>query len=173
MVFLTSDSHYFHANIIKYARRPFTCLHDMNKVMTERWNEVIKPGDTVFHLGDVAFGSKKKLTALRERLNGTIYLVRGNHDGSITKMNDAGFIVISPGYRKIEGIKFRLTHAYNNKSFPRYLWGLHGHRHAIYPPDEGEYVDYRQKSINVGVDYHEYYPISINYIKEIIRGEFK
>ncbi len=170
MIWFTEGHHFFHRNIIKYANRPFSCLHEMNKTMTERWNEVIKPEDTVYHLGDLALGSKKKLVSLRERLNGKILIVRGNHDRTATSLRDCGFIVIPPGYRKIEGIKFRLTHAYKNKSFPRYLWSIHGHSHALYPPDEGEYVDYRQRSINVGVDYHEYTPISIERIKEIIRG---
>ena len=173
MIWFSSDQHWSHKNIIKYCHRPFNSTHLMNKVMTERWNSVVKPEDTVYHLGDIAFGGKKKLVSLRERLNGTIYLVRGNHDGSITKMTDAGFIVIPPGYRKIGGVKFRLTHRYKNKSFPRYLWTIFGHQHAIYPPDELEGVDYRQKSINVCVDYWNYYPISIDQIKEIIRGGTK
>ena len=45
--FFTSDSHFHHANIIKYCNRPFSSVEEMNQVMIERWNEVVKPDDVV------------------------------------------------------------------------------------------------------------------------------
>ncbi len=173
MIWLTEGHHYFHKNIIKYTNRPFNSTHQMNKVMTERWNERVQPEDTVYHLGDLALGNRKKLVSLRERLNGKILIVRGNHDRSTTSLRDSGFIVIPKGYHVIGGIKFRLTHDYGSNPRKRYIYTLHGHSHPVLPIEEYEGVDYRRKSINVGVDYWNYYPLSIEHIKEIIKGEFK
>ena len=50
--FFTSDTHFNHANIIKFCNRPFKDVEQMNDVMIANWNGVIGKDDTVFHLGD-------------------------------------------------------------------------------------------------------------------------
>ena len=46
-VFFTSDTHFNHANIIKYCKRPFASVEEMNGEMISRWNKVVRPRDTV------------------------------------------------------------------------------------------------------------------------------
>ena len=78
-----SDTHFFHDNIIKYCNRPFADAEEMNETMVQRWNERVKPGDKVYHLGDVGLGFKgdeSKIAALLGRLNGQKRLIVGNHD---------------------------------------------------------------------------------------------
>lgn len=50
--------------------------------MIERWNEVVRDGDTVYHLGDVLFGKDKMdwLNKHMPRLRGKKRLIFGNHD---------------------------------------------------------------------------------------------
>ena len=50
--------------------------------MIERWNEVVRDGDTVYHLGDVLFGQDKEswLNTHMPRLKGKKRLIFGNHD---------------------------------------------------------------------------------------------
>lgn len=79
-LFFTSDTHFGHSNIIKFCSRPFKDVHEMNEVMVRNWNEVVKPGDTVFHLGDFAFGGSQLWSNMLDKLNGDIHLVLGNHD---------------------------------------------------------------------------------------------
>lgn len=76
----TSDSHFGHANILEFEKeaRPFKTLEEMHEVMIERWNSVVRDGDTVYHLGDFCFGRKNMEIALR--LRGKKRLVLGNHD---------------------------------------------------------------------------------------------
>lgn len=52
MIFFTSDTHFYHTNIIKYCNRPFKSMHEMNEVMMNNWNKIVKPTDTVCHLGE-------------------------------------------------------------------------------------------------------------------------
>jgi calcineurin-like phosphoesterase family protein len=87
--FLTSDLHFFHRNIIQYSNRPYLNengdpdVDAMNEGIVANWNEVVGPKDRVYILGDVAMGGKSKAPKLAEylrRLNGTKYLVPGNHD---------------------------------------------------------------------------------------------
>lgn len=80
MDFFTSDTHFGHSNIISYCNRPFTSVEQMNQEMIERWNRVVMPEDTVYHLGDVAMGSKVHWQDYRLALRGRIVYLLGNHD---------------------------------------------------------------------------------------------
>jgi calcineurin-like phosphoesterase family protein len=77
---LVSDTHFFHANIIKYCNRPFKDAVDMNEELVKRWNSVVKPNDIVHHLGDFCFGKKENVLDILPKLNGKIDIVLGNHD---------------------------------------------------------------------------------------------
>jgi len=80
---VTSDTHFFHRNIIRYCNRPFKNEFEMNAVIEKNWNELISEGDNVYHLGDVFFGLKGRESLakdLMKRLNGNIFLTYGNHD---------------------------------------------------------------------------------------------
>lgn len=88
--FLISDTHFYHKNIIKYCNRPFwkdksnepsdEDVLEMNETLIKRWNDVVRPEDLVFHLGDFAFGDKQRIIEIAKRLNGKIYFIMGNHD---------------------------------------------------------------------------------------------
>ncbi len=41
-IWLISDTHFDHADIIKYCARPFIDVKEMNKVLVENWNNMIK-----------------------------------------------------------------------------------------------------------------------------------
>lgn len=60
-VFMISDLHFSHANIIKYCKRPFSSVDEMNSTMITNWNNTVKEDDTVFVLGDVFFKINKDL----------------------------------------------------------------------------------------------------------------
>lgn len=77
-IWVTSDTHFGHENIISYCDRPFSSVEEMDEKLIENWNSVVKPSDKVYHLGDVFFGGNPRLTL--GRLNGKKRLVVGNHD---------------------------------------------------------------------------------------------
>jgi len=51
----------------------------MNDKLVEQWNKVVPENGIVFHLGDFSFNAKTVIN-LAEKLNGTIILLKGNHD---------------------------------------------------------------------------------------------
>lgn len=81
-IFVTSDLHFGHANIIKYCERPFTSVPEMDEIMIVKWNNVVGFDDTVFVLGDYAMGDRKNGLSYLTRMNGTKVLINGNHDKS-------------------------------------------------------------------------------------------
>jgi calcineurin-like phosphoesterase family protein len=154
-VFVTSDTHFGHANIIKYAGRPFDSVEEMDEALVENWNSVVKQGDKVYHLGDVTMNSKS--LDILNRLNGRKVLIKGNHD--IQKLK-----FYTPHFYDIRGChelgKFILTHipvAISQKL--RYSSGnIHGHLHEKSMEDPWY--------INVSVEQTNYTPISFD---EIVR----
>lgn len=78
-IFFSSDSHYYHQNVIKYCARPHLTVEEMNEDMIAKWNNIVKPEDTAYVLGDFSLAFRP-VEAFSFRLNGTRYLVPGNHD---------------------------------------------------------------------------------------------
>lgn len=79
-LFITSDTHFWHSNIIRYCNRPWSDVESMNKALIENWNSVVGENDKVIHLGDFCFGNKTKAESIIKQLHGKIDLVMGNHD---------------------------------------------------------------------------------------------
>ena len=78
----TSDTHFFHDNILRYCNRPFKNSLEMNNALIKNWNDLVGKDDIVYHLGDFSFGKDKKtnIPDLVSKLNGKIHLILGNHD---------------------------------------------------------------------------------------------
>ena len=76
-VWVTSDTHFLHENIIKYCDRPFKDKEEMTEALITTWNEQVGDDDLVIHLGDVTFSKDYDVLSL---LNGKKILVLGNHD---------------------------------------------------------------------------------------------
>lgn len=93
-IYVISDTHFGHANIIKYCDRPFQTIEEMDLALINRWNKVVSGNDIVIHLGDFAFSTKEGVTAYRNQLNGRIWLLRGNHDRSVNSLYEAGIEIV-------------------------------------------------------------------------------
>lgn len=89
-IYFIADTHFSEENIMRYENRPFQDVEGMNCALVANWNGIVKENDIVYVLGD--FGAGGQEAFFLSRLNGTKYLVKGNHD---TKSNDyyreAGF----------------------------------------------------------------------------------
>lgn len=134
-IWLTSDTHFDHANIIKYEGRPFRDNLDMTEVLISNWNSVVGPEDLIIHLGDVFFCGAERMAHISSRLNGRKILIRGNHDRGYTntKFKKMGFDVFNYYFK--DG--FLLSHwpqddqALNVAVSGGYLRGnIHGHVHG-------------------------------------------
>lgn len=80
---ITSDCHFNHVRILDYNRdtRPFSSPQEMNETIICNWNECVRPGDTVFVVGDFFMGKKETIPEILPQLNGErIYVIKGNHD---------------------------------------------------------------------------------------------
>lgn len=162
-IFFTSDTHFGHANIIKYCNRPFADVTEMDEQMTARWNAKVKPGDVVYHIGDFSLAKDASLIQnYAKALNGQIHLILGNHDQKRVQFLK-GFADVKP-YKevKIGDQKIIMCH-YAFKTWNgshRGSWDLHGHSHGSLPKDMNA------KQIDVGVDCWNFTPISFEEVAE-------
>jgi calcineurin-like phosphoesterase family protein len=131
----------------------------MRDVLIERWNSVIRPGDTVYHLGDFCFG--KESLAIAQFLNGKKRLVLGNHDVYPVAEYLKYFDKV---YGALFWKKCLLTHipVHPSSLGVRTLINIHGHTHSRDVMTESGYVDYRY--FNVSVDRNFLTPIHADVI---------
>ena len=81
-IFVTSDHHFDHSNIIRYCKRPFNSAALMNQEMVHRWNAVVGEEDIVYHLGDFTMSYITTAMHWFGELKGLIYILRNwqHHD---------------------------------------------------------------------------------------------
>lgn len=164
-IFVTSDTHLCHENIIKFTDvsgnkiRPFNNVWEMNETILQHWNSVVKPNDIVWHLGDVFMGNRKSAGAILNKLHGKKYLIVGNHD----HLNGKEFITLKEHFQEIhfwqvwKKEKLILSHIPLREDTFRpkgdKYRNIHGHIHEKPSPD-GPYR-------NVCVEQTNYYPLSL------------
>jgi len=78
--FYTADTHFGHEAIIGHCSRPFASVPEMDRYLIDRWNDVVRDGDLVYHLGDFAFADAEYASWVFHQLNGRKILILGNHD---------------------------------------------------------------------------------------------
>ena len=157
--YFTSDQHFGHARIIEMCARPFRDVDEMDRHMINAWNGVVRPDDTVWHLGDFAYRMKPgRLTGLFHRLNGIKNLIVGNHDGddtlalpwaSVAQMREIS----------VDGQRIWLSH-YALREWPRFFKdSMHffGHSHSRMPGS--------RRCLDVGVDNIGFTPQTLEQMK--------
>lgn len=166
-IYIISDLHFNHANIIKYCDRPFSSLEEMNKTMYSYWNSKIEEKDIVYYLGDLAMSPERKALEVAESLNGNILFVDGNHDD--ISIENAPFPLVKSFTSQIEGIEFYFTHRPEDIPESWDGWKIYGHHHNNFPEDHPFYNPHK-KSFHVSAELINYTPLPFSYFPEIIKN---
>ena len=189
-IFLTSDTHWGHANILGFCNRPFANVEEMNHKLIENWNNKVPTDGLVFHLGDFAWGGYPFWKNIRSQLNGEIILIKGNHDEKNITPTAAEelFKFVTPQMKiRVEGRAVYLNHnpflCYGGtyRDPKGLVYQAFGHVHSG-PGAKGLDVD--RPSIlfptqyDVGVDNNNYEPISWaefneKISKQLLKSKFK
>lgn len=86
----------------------------MNKGIAHIWNQHVKQGDVIYHLGDFSFkpfSKTKEITDLTKSLNGFKILVLGNHDYKEITPTFGVDISVPFAYLKLGNVDFKLNHS--------------------------------------------------------------
>lgn len=174
-MFVTSDLHFNHGNVIGFCKRPYDTVEQMNEDLIEKWNNVVTAEDTVYVLGDFFMGMLTEVEGILKRLNGKIILIRGNHDtkNRLELLERNGVIIKDIDYVSYKGLFFIMCHfPVYNPDFVKMIRDsntegilLYGHIHekaSTGYTGEGTY--------HVGVDTNNYTPINIEDLWQEIKG---
>jgi calcineurin-like phosphoesterase family protein len=172
-----SDTHFYHNRIIKLAKRDFPYNEDdpsvgvpvMNAHMIEAWNDTVRPGDVVYHLGDFGWQYKnfEDIEGVFNQLKGDKHLIIGNHD----EMDDLRRLKWSSIsiYKeiKVDDVKIVLFHypiAEHNKVHAnmkkKRLISMHMHGHVHSKPND-PFKNLNRFALDVGVDNLGYRPLPV------------
>lgn len=176
-IWVISDTHFNHNSMLTFkdkdgnlVRSQFTDVNHMNECMIDNWNSVVKPGDKIYHLGDVFMGDREWFQRNWPKLNGSKRLIVGNHD-DIKYMATGGFFQKIQMWRLFSEFGLMLSHVpleqgslkiYGSKdkgllSVPIQLLNIHGHIHQNASPP-GPYR-------NVSVEVINYTPVNIEELR--------
>lgn len=128
-VFVIADTHFGHKRICEFESlaRPFASVEEHDRTLVERWNAVVKPKDTVWHLGDVFFGRNGH--EVMATLHGVKKLVLGNHDHYPLAIYQQYFSKIF-GAAQFDGCILTHVPVHPGQLATRYRLNIHGHMHS-------------------------------------------
>ena len=149
-VYLTSDTHANHDNIIRYCDRPFHSANEMNHALVNNWNSRIKDDDLVIHLGDLSLGNLSATERFVSALRGRKVLVRGNHDPNkvCSLVKSLGWFVIKKSF-VVGDVLF--IHDPPDVVDDDISFIVHGHHHGKLP---------MRGRVDLGVDPYRFFPVN-------------
>ena len=160
--YLTSDTHFWHENILKFdngtMRPQFKNVEEMNSHIISMWDKHLKPGDTLIHLGDVYFAGQKGRdwckAVFPTVLKGVkTILILGNHD-NVKQIVSANIFDEVYAYVKVNRKNFTLSHKpIALEQLKNGMINIHGHIHNN-PDIPGPYH-------NVSVEKTNYIPVKL------------
>ncbi len=186
-VFFTSDLHFGHENVLRFDKRPFASVEEMDAELVKRWNAKVGKGDLVYVLGDMIWKTHNSdAHDLIKSLNGQIILIKGNHDRFLhnakaksalagVKDYDDICVTLENGEKRRVILSHYFIPFYNAHRYKAIH--LHGHSHLT---EESAYelafeqylrsVGYAPQIYNVGCMYWNYEPVTLD---EILANEGK
>jgi calcineurin-like phosphoesterase family protein len=177
-IWFFSDHHFGHANILTFTdgntgalvRPMFDNVDQMDEFMVETWNADVKPGDLVWHGGDITFDKKKFTDKILNQLHGRLRITVGNHD-DIKFLAGLGRIEKLVESRRFDEFGFVYSHRpmhqeglWNHRQ-NRFMVSMHGHIHQNASPSG--------LHLNVSVEATSYKPVHIEDVTARARAQYE
>lgn len=164
----TSDTHFGHENIIKLSNRPFKNAKEMDRVLIDTYNRMVKPNDYLYILGDFCWGNTNDLLNYRAQIKcNNVIMIWGNHDMHVRyderaqqafkSTHDLLDITIN----RQDIVLFHYPILEWNRFF-RGSWHLYGHVHGNINHFPGALA------VDVGVDVQNYEPVDFEILQHIM-----
>jgi len=201
-IYFTSDWHVGHTNVLDFDNRPFKDLGEMHEKLVKNFNMLVPDHGITYFLGDMGLCSSGLLKSIIDQLKGTKVLIRGNHDGKMISMYNAGFDIvldkaqitvgkniITMSHCPLYGVYRENTSGMRNQTGEENWHGeerhkdkytfndfgqvhLHGHIHS---PNGGKSERVLGRQMDIGVTANKYKPVSLDQVQSFISSltEFK
>lgn len=177
MIWFTADTHFGHANVLRFTDRHerWGTIEEMDRALVANINSCVGPNDDLYVLGDFSYKlSAEEAAAIRARIRcRNVHLVPGNHDKDWTQPEVAGTFIVEPPIVNLrsQGLHLVLCH------YPMVDWEglghgsihLHGHIHAPRAYNEWNRAN-RTLRFDAGVDANGYAPVSLGQVRAFFKG---
>lgn len=200
--FFTADTHFGHANIIRYCHRPWVNrdldltttgewkdlaiarknADTMDEALIANWNAVVGPKDLVYHLGDFSFGGVAKVRSIIPRLQfSQMFFLWGNHDKDMRQVKNESFANVNGSISRVKFLGSLAEVSVEGQRitlchYAMRVWNK-SHRGAwhLYGHSHGSLPDDPHAlSLDVGIDVHGYRPITFEEVAiYMAKKEFK
>ena len=170
MIFYTSDLHLGHANVIRFDKRPFADVEEMDQYIITRWNDRVSEDDTVYILGDICHRNSRDSSWYLKQLKGHKILILGNHDNPILKNKSAcscfdkvdKMMQVVDEKRQITLCHYPIVewNAYFHGS-----WHIYGHIHNK-KEDTFKIMSQKEHALNAGCMINNYVPVTFDELAE-------
>ncbi len=191
-VYFTSDTHFNHAKNFIFEARGYKSVQEHNDALIAKINEVVRPQDTLFHLGDFCLNiTPPEFEEILRRINcNNILYIWGNHNSCIRKSYEETLVgqyqrndievypykigkITYLGYYKeiIVNGHMIVLHHYPHQIFNQMqkgAWQLSGHSHYTNPTTQVDHPD--NKILDVGWDGYGK-PLSFPEIQKIMMNK--
>lgn len=178
-IFFTSDQHFGHEGIIKFANRPHNDVEKMDEDIINKWNNTVPSDGLTFVLGDIGFCSINQIIDIYSQLNGRKILIRGNHDSNypdsvLSSIFDEIYDLLYIRIQDDETMKYMYIVLCHYPMFDwqgsfKGAWQLFGHIHTR---ELTEFETLKTKlfasQYDVGVDNNNFEPVPFKSLKEIM-----
>lgn len=170
MIFYTADLHLGYFPILHDTARPFASVEQMDRVLIDNWNARVGRDDTVYIVGDFSYNGGEAPTQYLSRLNGTLHLIRGNHDTGLRNAERlldycrsvTDFLEIDDGGDHILLCHYPILHEKGG-------YMIHGHIHNR-RNHAYELLKTLPRVLNAGTDINFYRPVTL---RELIENNRK
>ncbi len=185
-MWFTADLHLSHENIMRHCKRPFGSIEEHDKTIITNINELVKPGDWLYILGDFALAhawskyskttSTNSIQYYRQQINcRNVVLIMGNHDPHFSSGAPKQELIDAfTSVHEILRIKFTIHGIRNHLILCHYAmrtwrnshhgsWHIYGHSHGQLSDDP------LSLSFDVGVDSNNFKPLKLEQISKIMK----
>jgi calcineurin-like phosphoesterase family protein len=160
-IFFISDTHFSWSAVMKAENRPFNSIEEMDETLIQRWNNTVSKKDTVYHLGDFAYG---RVFNIKNRLNGYVHLILGNHD-HLNREEKKLFVSVSDLKHLKSVPRIIMSHRPLRSWEPSKSKRIHLHGHCHGKLEKGDY-----NCLDISDPVWEWTPIPLERIINIFEG---
>lgn len=200
MNYYTSDSHLLHTNILRYSRRPFQTIQQMDLYCLEQLRAIEAEGHTVIHGGDLTFNIVRVLAAYGQLFSDPArhVIVLGNHDNTKRPSYRAAYgqqfghvigsertwrdnVLVVDDVLDGRPVKVLVSH-FQQRDLQGCDINVHGHIHNnLFAPAESRSKNHLEDEawtlespvhFNCGVDLHRYRPVPLQTLADAHRRKY-
>ena len=155
MIYVGSDTHFGHKNILTFERKDFLSIEEHDEKIFKILEKTLSKDSTFYHLGDFGDLSDKTMSRFA-KLPGKKILIRGNHDNSINKLKQ----IFDEVHNEPIFYKKRILFSHEPLPVTDGSINIHGHLHGA--------ILRKQNYINANIHYLNYRLLTEKEIERMI-----